>query len=92
MKKILIIEDDPIITRIYQQKYEEAGYETSLLLRTAKQGLQKVKDFKPDLVQLDLMLPKMNGVEVIRKIRSQPEFKTMPILVLLQYLCDGSDR
>ena len=81
MKKILIIEDDPLITRIYRQKYEAAGYEVASA-EDGETGLLKIKDFRPDLVQLDLMLPKMTGVAVIRKIRSQPEFKTMPILVL----------
>jgi CheY-like chemotaxis protein len=81
MKKILIIEDDPLVTRIYRQKYEAAGYGVASA-EDGEKGLQKVKDLRPDLVHLDLMLPKMSGVAVIRKIRSQPEFKTMPILVL----------
>ena len=81
MKKILIIEDDPLVTRIYRQKYEAAGYIVASA-EDGEKGLQKVKDFRPDLVHLDLMLPKMSGVAVIREIRSQPEFKTMLILVL----------
>jgi CheY-like chemotaxis protein len=81
MKKILIIEDDPLVTRIYRQKYEAAGYIVASA-EDGERGLQKVKDFTPDLVHLDLMLPKMSGVAIIREIRSQPEFKTMPILVL----------
>ena len=88
MKRILIIEDDPIITSIYRHKYEEAGYEAASAA-DGETGLQKVKDFKPDLVHLDLMLPKMNGVEVIREIRAQPEFRTMPIIVFSSsYLTD----
>jgi CheY-like chemotaxis protein len=81
LKKILIIEDDPLVTRIYRQKYEAAGYGVASA-EDGEKGLQKVKDLRPDLVHLDLMLPKMSGVAVIRKIRSHPEFKTMPILVL----------
>jgi CheY-like chemotaxis protein len=80
MKKILIIEDDPILTNIYRHKYEAAGYEVASA-EDGEKGLQWVSDFRPDLIHLDLMLPKMNGVEVIRKIRSQPEFKSLPILV-----------
>ena len=80
MKKILIIEDDPILTNIYRHKYQAAGYEVASAA-DGEAGLQKVRDFGPDLIQLDLMLPKMNGVEVIRRIRFQPGLKALPIIV-----------
>ncbi len=80
MKKILIIEDDPILTNIYRHKYQAAGYEVASAA-DGEAGLQKVRDFGPDLIQLDLMLPKMNGVEVIRRIRFQPGLKDLPIVV-----------
>jgi DNA-binding response OmpR family regulator len=81
MKRILIIEDDSIITKIYRHKYEEAGYDVASAA-DGEGGLKKLQDFKPDLVQLDLMVPKINGVEIIKKIRAHQEFNSLPIIVL----------
>lgn len=81
MKKILIIEDDQIVSNIYRNKYQVAGYIVEAALN-GEAGLKLVEEFKPDIIQLDLMLPKLNGVEVIKKIRANPETKTLPILVV----------
>ncbi len=81
MKKILIVEDDKVVSNIYRNKFEQAGYEVATAL-DGEEGLQMLAKFKPDLVQLDLMLPKVNGVEIIKHIRAQPEFKSLPIIVL----------
>ncbi len=81
MKKILIIEDDAIIARVYGNKYASAGFETSVA-PDGEVGLELLKTFKPDLVHLDLGVPKVNGVEIITRIRSLAETKAMPIIVL----------
>lgn len=81
MKKILIIEDDAVISSIYRSKYEAAGYDVAVT-DDGEAGLRMIKETKPDLVQLDLTLPKVDGVEIIRQIRAWPEFATLPIIVL----------
>jgi CheY-like chemotaxis protein len=84
MKKILIIEDDLIVRSIYRRKFEMSGY----TVETAEEGaaaLALLPVFKPDVIQVDIMLPGIDGVEVIRKIRSWPEFKATPILVLSSF-------
>ncbi len=84
MKKILIIEDDLIVRSIYRRKFEMSGY----TVETAEEGaaaLALLPVFKPDVIQVDIMLPGIDGVEVIRKIRSWPEFKGTPILVLSSF-------
>jgi CheY-like chemotaxis protein len=84
MKKILIIEDELVVRSIYRRKYEMAGYQ----VETAEEGtaaLNLLPEFKPDLVQVDIMMPGMDGVEVIRQIRSWPEFEKTPILVLSSF-------
>jgi CheY-like chemotaxis protein len=81
MKKILIIEDDLVIAAIYRSKIELAGYLVEIAL-DGEEGLEKLSLFKPDLVQLDLMLPKVNGLEIIKHIRSHPEWKSLPIVVV----------
>jgi CheY-like chemotaxis protein len=84
MKKILIVEDDLIVRSIYRRKFEMSGYEVA----TAEEGsaaLALMPEFKPDVIQVDIMLPGLDGVEVIRQIRSWPEFRLTPILVLSSF-------
>jgi DNA-binding response OmpR family regulator len=81
MKRILIIEDDSIVSKIYRHKYEEAGYHVASAA-DGEAGWQQLKNFKPDLLQLDLMVPKIDGVEIIKKIRAHQEFNSLPIIVL----------
>ena len=81
MKKILIIEDDALIAKVYGTKYASAGFETSIAT-DGEMGLELLKSFKPDLVHLDLLVPKVNGLEIVKHIRSQPELQSLPVVVL----------
>lgn len=65
---------------IYSNKLRMEGFLVELAL-DGKAGLAIIKEKKPDLVILDLMLPNMNGVEILKRLRSQPETKTLPIIV-----------
>ena len=80
MKKILIIEDDPIVAHIYQTRLEKEGYQVEIA-HDGQSGFYRIHEFKPDAVLLDLMLPKMNGVEILKKIRAQGQFGQTPIIV-----------
>ncbi len=84
MRKILIVEDELVVRSIYRRKFEMSGYQ----VETAEDGFVALKllpDFKPDVIQVDIMMPGMDGVEVIRKIRAWPEFSAVPILVLSSF-------
>jgi DNA-binding response OmpR family regulator len=81
MKRILIIEDDFLVASIYQKTFEKAGYEVATAY-DGEAGLKRLHDFQPNLVQVDLMMPKMNGVEMIGRIRANPDLQSLPILVL----------
>ena len=81
MKRILIIEDDPIISRVYSSKYQSAGFDTATAA-DGQEGLDKLKSFRPDLGHLDLTIPKVNGADIIKYIRSQPETVSLPVVVL----------
>jgi DNA-binding response OmpR family regulator len=81
MKRVLIIEDDFFVAGIYEQTYKQAGCEVAIAY-DGEAGLRRLGEFRPDVVQLDLMVPKMNGVEVIRQIRANPDWKSLPVLVL----------
>ena len=68
MKKILIIEDDQIVANVYRNKLAVEGYTTEIS-PDGETGLRQIRTFKPELILLDLMLPGISGVEVIKAIR-----------------------
>jgi len=80
MNKILIIGDDQIVANIYRHKFSVEGYQVEVAL-DGLAGLELVRSFRPDAVLLDLMLPKMTGVELMKKIRSEPELEQIPVIV-----------
>jgi DNA-binding response OmpR family regulator len=81
MNKVLIVEDDLTIARIYHGLIRTQGWEPSVA-GDGDMAIETLAKFRPDLVLLDLMLPKKNGVEVIKHIRSTPELHDVPVLVL----------
>ncbi|MDR1873781.1 MAG: response regulator transcription factor [Synergistaceae bacterium] len=79
--RVLVVDDEPAIVDLVRQILLRSGYE----VRTAVDGdsaYQAVYDLKPDLVILDLMLPVMDGWEVCRRVKSDPEVNAIPILML----------
>ncbi|MBI5078336.1 MAG: response regulator [Candidatus Yonathbacteria bacterium] len=80
-KKILIIEDDEHISKIYDLKFSKEGYKT-IFVTNGEEGMEKIITEKPDLVILDLMLPKKDGFMVLEEVKKNPEFAKIPILVL----------
>ena len=80
MKKILIIEDNQIVANVYRNKLAVEGYQVEIAL-DGETGLKIMRTFKPDMIVLDLMLPKITGVEVIKQIRSEDDFAKLPVIV-----------
>lgn len=80
MKKVLIIEDDQIVANIYRNKLVTEGFRVEAAC-TGEQGLELAGTFQPDLVIVDLVLPNMSGVEVIKSLRADPQFKQVPLIV-----------
>jgi len=80
MSKILIIEDDAIVARIYESRLEKEGYAVEICA-DGQSGFYRIHEFRPDAVLLDLMLPKMNGIELLKKIRAQAEIQRTPVIV-----------
>ena len=81
MKKILIIEDEQIVANVYRNKLVVEGYLAEIAL-DGESGLKLMRTFHPDAIVLDLILPKMSGIDVIKEIRSEPEFSKLPVIVL----------
>ena len=81
MKKILFIEDDQIVANVYRNKLAVEGYQTEVAV-DGEAGLKLLATFQPDLIIVDLMLPTISGVDVIRETRSEPASAKTPIIVL----------
>jgi len=79
--KILIVEDEPVFRLIYRGVLEKEGYEV-LEAEDGVQGLKLIKQEMPDLVLLDLILPRMTGYEVLDKIRADNSVRKIPVIVL----------
>jgi len=79
--KVLLIEDDLPMVKMYNTKLEKENFETQVAY-TGEEGLEKIKEWSPDLVVLDLMIPKIGGMEVLEKLRADPKTKNLPVMVL----------
>jgi PAS domain S-box-containing protein len=79
-KKILVIEDDPVTANFLKYTLEPEGYDISTV-QDGQEGLEKVQIEMPDLIILDIMLPGINGFEICRRLRAEPNTASLPILV-----------
>lgn len=79
-KKVLLIEDDLIFANVYRNKLLLEGFDVEIA-HDGEAGLEKVRSFLPDAVVLDLMLPKLPGVDIIKRIRLQPDLQQLPLIV-----------
>lgn len=86
-KKIIIIEDDAFLLELSSRKLKELDYEM-FEASDGESGLAMIQKEKPDLVLLDLGLPKMDGMEVLKEIRRDPKLKKTKVLIFSNY----SDR
>ena len=79
--KIAIVEDDQAISQMYRFKFEAEGYEVETA-ENGKLGVELIENMKPDIVLLDLMMPEMNGDEVLAKVRATDWGKNIKVVVL----------
>ncbi len=81
MAKILLIEDDKMLSDMYAAKFTREGYEV-LQADNGSKGLKMTKDDKPDIVLLDIIMPKMDGFACLKAIRKHEETKSVPVILL----------
>lgn len=81
MTKIAIIEDDPTISQMYRMKFEAEGFDVQLADNGAR-GVALVESFGPDIILLDMQMPKMTGDEALTQIRAKDWGKTTPVIIL----------
>ena len=78
---VLVVDDDPVIQRLLQVNFEMEDY----LVITAgdgEEGLKRAREDKPDILLLDVMMPKMDGIAVAKALRADPETAALPIIML----------
>lgn len=81
LKKILIVEDDAILLEMYKDKFINEGFQV-ITATNGKEGLEKTLEQKPNIILLDIMMPVMNGKQMLRKVREFPQFKRLPVIIL----------
>ena len=81
MRRVLLIEDDRFIADMYRIKLESEGWNVEVAA-DGEAGLRRAIEDPPALVLLDLLLPRMDGIEVLRQIRAADETHTVPVLIL----------
>lgn len=88
-KKILVVEDELALSQVLSDRFSQEGFDVQTAA-DGEEGLQKATSWKPDLVLLDIVMPKMDGMTMLHKLRATPEGKTMPV-ILLTNLSDTED-
>ena len=78
---VLVVDDDPVIVKLLQVNFEMEGYQV-ITAGDGEEGLTRARASRPDVVLLDVMMPKMDGLQVAVELRSDPETMAIPILLL----------
>jgi DNA-binding response OmpR family regulator len=78
---ILLVEDDTFLAGIYQKKFELEGFKISVA-DNGEKGLMDAKKKKPDIILLDILLPKLDGFSVLEKLKKDPATKMIPVILL----------
>lgn len=80
-KKILIVEDDPDLLKILADKFTNEGFVVATA-RDGEEGLVEISHNQPDAVLLDVIMPRMDGITMLKKLRAEPSHKDIPVLIL----------
>jgi DNA-binding response OmpR family regulator len=81
MKSILLVEDDPFLIDIYTTKLKEADFSVEVAT-DGNEGLQKAKENPPDLIVLDIVLPHIDGWEVLKEIKNDKKLKDLKVVII----------
>jgi len=91
MKQVLVVDDDPMVVKVLRDSLERVGYR----VRTAYHGLealQAVKDQRPDLIILDILMPMLDGFKVARILKFDKRYQSIPIVVLTSRATEGERK
>jgi two-component system phosphate regulon response regulator PhoB len=81
MKKVLVVDDDADVTKLVTKLVERAGYE-AIAAKNGLEGMGKVREDRPDLIILDVVMPKQSGIRMYRELKTEELFQNIPVIVL----------
>lgn len=84
MKKILIVEDEKMLADMYRERFQQEGYEIYSAV-DAESGLEMLQEVKPDLVVLDILLPKENGISFLKSKNNMKDVVSIPVIAFSNY-------
>ena len=82
MNKVLLVEDDPFLSSLLKNRLQKEGLEVNLA-KDGEEALNSLKSAKPDLILLDLILPKKSGFEVMEEIRNDPQMQSQEVPIII---------
>ncbi len=80
-EKILVVEDDKFLRELISRKLSDEGFDITQAV-DGEDGIEKIKQVKPDLILLDLILPSIDGFEVLSRIKEDPSVASIPVIIL----------
>lgn len=80
-RSVLMIEDDPSLVRMYQNYFSLKGIDLAIAV-DGPSGLEKARELHPDVIMLDFMMPKMNGLQVLSALKADPVTAKIPVMIL----------
>ena len=81
MAKIMLVEDDPILVEMYQAKFELEGHDI-VVATNGQESLNLLEGYTPDIILLDILMPKLNGFHVLKEIKKHPHLRNIPVILL----------
>lgn len=81
MAKIMLVEDDRILVEMYQAKFELEGHDI-VVAGNGQECLDLLNDYEPELILLDILMPKLNGFHVLKEIKKHPNLRAIPVILL----------
>ena len=90
-KHILVVDDDPLVVKVLRIPLERAGYQVDVAYH-GLEALQRVKEHRPDLIILDILMPLLDGFKVARFLKFDKKFKDIPIIVLTSRATEGERK
>lgn len=81
MANIMLVEDDVILVEMYQAKFELENHDI-VVATNGQECLDLLKDYEPDIILLDILMPKLNGFHVLKEIKKQPNLRNIPVILL----------
>lgn len=88
---IMIIDDEPINCKVARKYLQQAGYTNFVILNDAVKAMSAIHEHKPDLILLDIMMPEVSGLDILRRVRDDADLSQTPVLIL-KATCDEQTK